>query len=67
MSRYKLDVDKIRMLALQKSMSLSDLCLAAGISRSSIHGWGNRCVYPSTLFKIAKALDVNPIEIIEEE
>ena len=64
MQRYKLDLDKVKELALCKGWSLSKLCEKAGMSRSRVSDWKSRGINPNTAYRLANALSVEPTEII---
>lgn len=63
----KLNKNKIGFILAERNMIQQDLANASGMSRGNlscvINGKGCR---PSTVYKIAKALEVNPEDIIEE-
>ena len=67
MDTYKLNVDKIRTLAFSKGMSISKTCEKAGMSRSRATEWKSRGVNPSTVYRVAQVLGVNPEELIIKE
>ena len=67
MGTYKLDVHKVRRLSFSKGLSMSGLCERAGMNRSRASEWKHRSVNPSTVYKIAQVLEVDPAELITEE
>lgn len=67
MQTYKLNVKKIEELALRQGMSLARLCESTGMSRSRVSDWRNREVNPRTVYRIATALSVDPVELIVKE
>lgn len=64
---YMMDLDKIKILALNRGMSLSGLCENAGMSRSRATGWKHKGVSPKTVYKVALVLGVKPEEIIKKQ
>lgn len=66
MTQFMMDLDKVRILALNKGLSISGLCIEAGLSRSRGTDWGKRAVRASTVFKVARVLGVEPLEIVKE-
>lgn len=64
---YKLNVNKVRTLSLNKGMSVSKVCEKAGMSRSRVTDWKNRSVTPSTVYRIAQVLNVEPEELVITE
>lgn len=65
----KLNTLRIKHILLDKSMSRAELAEKAGVSYQRVCSYLTGYCRPSlnTLGKIAKALDVNPVEIIEME
>ena len=65
----KLNTLRIKHILLDKSMSRAELAEKAGVSYQRVFSYLTGYCRPSlnTLGKIAKALDVNPVEIIEME
>lgn len=64
---YKLDINKIRILAFKRGMTLSGLCESAGMNRSRATEWKHRSVNPRTVYRIAQVLGVDPTELVTEE
>lgn len=67
MGSYMMDLDKIKILALNRGMSLSMLCKEAGICRSRATEWKHRGVSPKTVYKVALVVGVKPEEIIKKQ
>lgn len=68
MDTYKLNVEKIRILSFSKGMSISRVCEEAGMSRSRATEWKTgRGVTPSTVYRIAQVLNVEPSELVIKE
>lgn len=65
----KLNTLRIKHILLDKSMSRAELAEKAGVSYQRVCSYLTGYCRPSlnTLGKIAKALNVNPVEIIEME
>ena len=64
----KLDVMKIKMILAKKEMNQVDLAVACGVERQQINGilYRGTCSL-KTLGRIAKALGVDPAEILKKE
>lgn len=63
-----IDTLKIRMLHSEKGWSQAELAKQAGMNRASISALINRgTCYASSLYKIAKALNVDPSELIRKD
>lgn len=67
MDSYMMDLDKIKILALNKGMSISGLCEKAGICRSRATEWKYRGVSPKTVYRVALVVGVKPEEIIKKQ
>lgn len=64
----KLDVTKIKMILAKKEMNQVDLAVACGVERQQINGILSRGTCSlKTLGRIAKALGVDPAEILKKE
>lgn len=64
MDSYRMDMDKIRLLAFNKGMSVSKLCEKAGMGRSRATRWKTEKVSPKTVYRVAQVLEVVPEELI---
>ena len=66
-SVVEVDVDKLKTLREERVMTLRELGEKAGVSKDTI--WrlehGRSGAYPSTIRKLAQALDVEPRELIK--
>ena len=64
----KLDVMKIKMILAKKEMNQVDLAVACSVERQQINGILSRGTCSlKTLGRIAKALGVDPAEILKKE
>lgn len=64
---YPIDIEKVKLLALDKGWSLTELSIQADISIQTLAGYGRGSkAFPKTAAKIAKALNVKTSEIIKE-
>lgn len=64
---YPIDIEKVKLLALDKGWSLTDLSIQADISIQTLVAYGRGSkAFPKTAAKIAKALKVKTSEIIKE-
>lgn len=64
----KIDSTKLELLTAQKGMTFSKLAENSGVSRQSISTVKMRgTCKPTTLVKLASALNVDPADIIEKE
>lgn len=64
----KVDRQKLDMAMARACMNNADLATAVGLSRSAVHGaLQGKNIRPATLGRIAKALGVDPAEIIKDE
>jgi lambda repressor-like predicted transcriptional regulator len=61
-SRYKMDVEKVRRLALDQGMSIEDLSQKSGIGRMVFYKPGHT-TYTHTIAAVAAALGVKPSDI----
>ena len=65
-SSVKVDVGKLKELRAQRVMSISDLSEEAGVHRNTIHRIEQgKPAYTSTIRKLAKALRVEPSELVK--
>ena len=67
MSWFIINADAVRRTALQRGLSMRDLAALSGVSKATIMRDlnGERAV-TKTVYRIAKALEVDPLEIIKE-
>ena len=64
----KIDVKKLEMAMAHACMNVSNIANKAGIARQTIvYAKRGQKILPSTVGKIAKAIGVDPAEIIVEE
>jgi transcriptional regulator with XRE-family HTH domain len=65
-----LNITKFKIALARKSMNISDLSSASGVSSNTINSWlknsGKRNPTTKALGKVAKALDIDVTELIEE-
>lgn len=62
-----IDKEKFKLIRARKCMSRSDL-LSSGVSQGNLNSiWNRRSVRPETAGKIARALGVDVLDIIEQE
>lgn len=60
------DVEKLKELRRRRVMSISDLSNASGVHRNTIHRIEQgKPAYTSTIRRLAKALEVEPAELID--
>ncbi len=66
----ELSITKLKIALARKSMNITDLSLASGVSCNTINSWlkrsGKRNPTTKALGKIANALDVDVTELIED-
>lgn len=63
---FLLDVEKVRLVALSRGLSIADLESEAGISRGVIrHATGGGGTTVKCINKLAAALDCNPCELVK--
>lgn len=61
-------MDKLQELRKRRVMSISDLSEVSGVHRNTIHRIEQgKPAYTSTIRKLAKALDVEPAELVESD
>jgi transcriptional regulator with XRE-family HTH domain len=61
-------VERLRELRRRRVMSISDLSEASGVHRNTIHRIEQgKPAYTTTIRKLAKALEVEPGELVEPE
>ena len=60
---------RVRSLRMRRALSQEDLADRAGMSRSSVHNLesGRHLAHPSSLRKIARALNVTPTQLTSSE
>jgi transcriptional regulator with XRE-family HTH domain len=64
----EVDAKKLRALRRKRVLTLRELAEVAGISKDTISRVEREgTAYPSTIRKLAKALDVEPSELVAEE
>ena len=64
----KADINKLRLAMARACMNPQDLAKAAEMPPQTVNGvLRGRGVRPATLGRIAKALGVDPVEIVKEE
>jgi transcriptional regulator with XRE-family HTH domain len=62
----EVDVEKLRELRRKKVLSLGELAKEAGVHRNTLTRVENgEPAYPATIRKIARALDVEPTELVK--
>ncbi len=63
-----LDVEKVELLALRKCWGLSDVQKAAGLASQTLYNVkrGRSLATPRTIGRVARALDVDPREILKD-
>lgn len=61
---YPMDTEKVRMLALERGMSIKGLIEMSGIGKATFYS--DRWHFPSTIKLISDALGVNVKDIIKE-
>jgi transcriptional regulator with XRE-family HTH domain len=62
----EVNVDKLRQFRQQRVMSISDLSQESGVHRNTIHRIEQgKPAYTSTIRKLAKALGVEPSELVK--
>lgn len=64
--KYKLNIEKIKLQMLQKGYSINTLSKESGISKSTISRLLNQfgISRPETIYKIAKALDLESKDLL---
>ena len=64
----KIDKSMLELYMARKCMSVIELAKAAKISRETVYGiWKGENAKPETVGKIAKALDVDPIFLLNDK
>ncbi len=67
-AHVEVDAKKLRALRRKRVLTLRELAEVAGISKDTISRVEREgTAYPSTIRKLAKALDVEPSELVAEE
>ena len=70
MRKYpEVDGARLRQLRLERALTQRELCLLAGVSQDALSRLENerRPAHPSTIRRLAEALEVEPKELIKTE
>jgi transcriptional regulator with XRE-family HTH domain len=64
-----IDVEKFKRFRKQRVITIRELAEAAGVSKTTISNLenGQPGAYPSTIRKLAKALDLEPHELVKQD
>ncbi len=65
----EVDVDKVKRLRKERVLTIRELADEAGVSKTTISNIenGQSEAYPSTIRKLARALDVTPSELVRQD
>ena len=65
----EVDVDKVKRLRKERVLTIRELADEAGVSKTTISNIenGQSEAYPSTIRKLARALDVRPSELVRQD
>jgi transcriptional regulator with XRE-family HTH domain len=65
----EVDVDKLKRLRRERVLTIRELADEAGVSKTTISNIenGQREAYPSTIRKLARALEVPPSELVHQD
>jgi transcriptional regulator with XRE-family HTH domain len=65
----EVDVDKVKRLRKERVLTIRELADKAGVSKTTISNIenGQSEAYPSTIRKLARALDVTPSELVRQD
>jgi len=65
----EVDMDKVKRLRKERVLTIRELADEAGVSKTTISNIenGQSEAYPSTIRKLARALDVTPSELVRQD